>query len=93
VKEVSICVGSSCHLKGAHDVVEIFQKLLKKHDLEADIHLKASFCQGRCTDGVVITIDGEFITGVNPENARETFYNNFVDEGGDKDNGSQNECA
>ena len=85
MKEVSICVGSSCHLKGAHDVVEIFQKMLKKHDLEADLHLKASFCQGRCTDGVVITIDDEYITNVNPDNAREIFYSNFINEGGDKD--------
>lgn len=84
MREISICVGSSCHLKGAHDVVEIFQNMLKEYSLENQIHLKASFCQGRCTDGVVITVDGEFITGVNPENAREIFYNNFVDDGGDK---------
>jgi len=93
VTEVSICVGSSCHLKGAHDVVEIFQNMLKKYDLEDEVHLKASFCQGRCTDGVVITVDGEFITGVNPENAREIFYNNFIEDGGDNKSENQNESA
>lgn len=91
--EVSICVGSSCHLKGAHDVVEIFQKMLKKYDLEDDIHLKASFCQGKCTDGVVVTVEDEFITGVNPDNAREIFYNRFVDKGDGDNNENQNECA
>ena len=93
MKEVSICVGSSCHLKGAHDVVKIFQRMVKKHNLENELHLKASFCQGRCTDGVVITVDGEFITGVSPENAREIFYNNFINDGGDNKSENQNECA
>ena len=86
MKEVSICVGSSCHLKGAHDVVGIFQDMVKKHELSEEIHLQASFCQGRCTDGVVVTVDGELITGVSPENASEIFYNRFVsDDSGDND--------
>ncbi len=92
MKDVSICVGSSCHLKGAHDVVKIFRNMVEKHNLGDEIHLKASFCQGRCTDGVVITVDGELITGVNPENASEIFYNNFVEDGGGN-NGREDECA
>lgn len=84
MKEVSICVGSSCHLKGAHEVVEIFKKLQKENELQDKIHLKASFCQGHCTDGVVVTVNDELIKGVNPKNASEIFYNNFVKDG-DKD--------
>ena len=78
MKEVSICVGSSCHLKGAQDVVRIFKDMQSKYDMEDKIHLQASFCQGRCTDGVVVTVDGKLITGVKPENASEIFYNTFV---------------
>ena len=86
MKEVSICVGSSCHLKGAHDVVEIFKDKVKEYDLKDEIHLKASFCQGKCTDGVVVTVDNEFLTGVNPENAAEIFDQVFME--GDKNNES-----
>ena len=67
--EVSICVGSSCHLKGAPEVVNIFKKLHKEYDLTDKVHLKASFCQGHCTNGVAVNIDREEIIGVNPENA------------------------
>ena len=30
MKTVTICIGSSCHLKGSHDVVLRLQKLIKK---------------------------------------------------------------
>ena len=86
MKEVSICVGSSCHLKGAYDVVEIFKEKVKEYDLEDQIHLKASFCQGKCTDGVVVTVDDKLLTGVNSDNAGEVFYQEFVE-------GENNECA
>lgn len=94
MKEVSICVGSSCHLKGAHDVVKIFQKMVKEHELSDEIHLKASFCQGRCTNGVVVTVDGELITGVSPENASEIFHNRFIaKKRGEKSSGETDECT
>ena len=86
MKEVSICVGSSCHLKGAYDVVEIFKAKVKEYELEDQIHLKASFCQGKCTDGVVVTVDDKLLTGVNSDNAEEIFYQEFVE-------GEENECA
>lgn len=62
--EVKICVGSSCHLKGAPEVVEKFKSLIKEKELEDTINLKASFCQNNCTTGVNITIDGTKISNV-----------------------------
>jgi NADH:ubiquinone oxidoreductase subunit E len=32
--EIAICVGSSCHLKGSHDVIEAFTEEVKKRHLE-----------------------------------------------------------
>ncbi|MFW6377868.1 MAG: (2Fe-2S) ferredoxin domain-containing protein [Bacillota bacterium] len=85
--EVSICVGSSCHLKGAADVVNTFKKLHKKFELNDKVHLKASFCQEHCTNGVAVNIDGKIITGVNPANAADKFKEYLVE--GDS-NGSFN---
>ncbi len=45
---VSVCVGSSCHMKGSYQVIKTFQELIKKNQLEDVIELKASFCMGRC---------------------------------------------
>lgn len=83
--EVSICVGSSCHLKGAADVINIFKQLHNEYDLENKVHLKASFCQGCCTDGVAVSIDGRIIKGVNPANAANKFKQNLM--AGDSDGG------
>ncbi|MGM0602967.1 MAG: (2Fe-2S) ferredoxin domain-containing protein [Bacillota bacterium] len=73
MKKVSICVGSSCHLKGAAEVVDIFKKLHKKLNLEDKVDLSASFCQGNCTNGVNVVIDGEIIPDVGPGNAEKIF--------------------
>ena len=65
---IQICVGSSCHLKGSEQVVELFQKAIEERDLADKITLAGSFCIGRCNrEGVTVQIDDEIVTGVTPE--------------------------
>ncbi len=69
---VSICIGSSCHLKGSEKLVELFQEKIKDEHLEDDVVLSGSFCLGRCNRvGVTVSvgdgIDEEIIPGVTPE--------------------------
>ncbi len=69
---VSICVGSSCHLKGSERLVELFQQKIAEEGLENDIILSGSFCLGKCNRvGVTVSVgDGineEVIPGVTPE--------------------------
>ncbi|SFL38607.1 (2Fe-2S) ferredoxin domain-containing protein [Halanaerobium salsuginis] len=73
MQKVLICVGSSCHLKGAEKVVAIFKDLIEKYKLQNSIELSASFCQGNCTEGVNIAINGNKIAAVNEENAAAIF--------------------
>lgn len=57
--EISICIGSSCHLKGAHDVVKVLERLIQLYHLEGKVELKGSFCMGECTsNGVCVEVDG-----------------------------------
>lgn len=56
---VTVCVGSSCHLKGAREVIERFNELLKGHGLQNKVSLKGSFCMERCGEGVNWQIDDE----------------------------------
>ncbi|GAB6099687.1 NAD(P)H-dependent oxidoreductase subunit E [Halanaerocella petrolearia] len=76
MKEIIVCVGSSCHLKGAPKVIEKLKKLVAKYS-ELDINLKASFCLGKCTEGctegVVVKFDGEPVTNVNSDNITDIF--------------------
>ncbi len=69
---VSICIGSSCHLKGSEKLVELFQKKINEEKLDDDIVLTGSFCLGKCNRvGVTVSVgDGineEIIPGVTPE--------------------------
>ena len=71
---ISICVGSACHLKGAHGVLHAFATLLEKHQVAGKIDMEGCFCQGRCTEGVVIKINNEMITNV----TKDQVYNLFL---------------
>ncbi len=69
---VSICIGSSCHLKGSERLVELFQEKIREDELDEDIVLSGSFCLGKCNRvGVTVSVgDGiheEIFPGVTPE--------------------------
>ena len=70
---ISVCVGSSCHIKGAPEVIEKFQKLISDYDLYNLVELKGVFCLERCTEGVTIDIDGNIYSAVYPDAAVDIF--------------------
>jgi NADH:ubiquinone oxidoreductase subunit E len=77
---VQICVGSSCHLKGSQEIVELFEKAVAEHRLEDEVVLSGSFCIGKCNRmGVTVQVDEEIHVGITPENFREFFQTNILD--------------
>jgi len=77
---VQVCVGSSCHLKGSGEIVELFQKALEEYHLENDVVLSGSFCIGKCNRvGVTIQVNDDVHVGVTRENFREFFSKNILD--------------
>ncbi|MGN0453067.1 MAG: (2Fe-2S) ferredoxin domain-containing protein [Ruminococcus sp.] len=76
---IQICVGSSCHLKGSEEVVNLFQKALERYNLDAEVTLMGSFCIGQCNRvGVTVTIDDVVHTGVTPEIFQSFFEENVL---------------
>ena len=73
---ITICVGSSCHLKGSRQVVEQLQSLVAQHRLESGVELCGAFCMGNCTRGVSVMLDGELFS-LRPEDVK-AFFNNEV---------------
>lgn len=73
MKEITVCIGSSCHVRGAHRIIDRVKVLLQTNGLEGHVRLKASFCQGRCTKGVVVSFDDRIYTGVSPGTIDELF--------------------
>lgn len=74
--KVQICIGSSCHLRGSQDVINILTKLVREHPGDVPIELCGSFCMGACSQGVSVRI-GENIYHVKPEDA-EDFYHEII---------------
>ena len=71
---VQVCVGSSCHLKGSEEIVELFQKAVETHHLEQEITLAGSFCIGKCNRiGVTVQVDDDIHVGITKENFKEFF--------------------
>lgn len=76
--EIKICVGSSCHLRGSEELVELFQKKIEEYSLQNEIELVGSFCAEKCNRvGVTLTVDGEVVTGVTLEGF-ENFFSEKV---------------
>lgn len=75
---IQICVGSSCHLKGSEDIVELFRKYIAENALDDKIVLTGAFCSGRCNrEGVTVTVGDEVYTGITRDNFSE-FWNKSV---------------
>lgn len=55
--QISVCIGSACHLKGSYDVIDKLQELVEEAKLGNQIELKAVFCLGNCQNGVSVKID------------------------------------
>lgn len=78
MKIVHICIGSACHLKGSHDIIDIFKTLIDVYHLEDKLELKAAFCTGNCTQAVAVEKwDGEVLS-LNKENAKEQFISRIL---------------
>lgn len=74
--KVTVCIGSSCHIKGSRQVVEQLQNLISENKLEEKVQLGGTFCMGECQRGVCVTVDDTFYS-VTPETTEEFFNNNI----------------
>lgn len=62
--EVSVCVGSSCHLKGSYEIIQRLQELISSNHLEEQVLLSGSFCLASCGQGVTIKINQQLFHAV-----------------------------
>jgi len=70
---VTICVGSSCHIKGAREMIACFNDLLIKKGLQDKVELKGAFCMEHCGKGINWKINEEIITSSSVEVGAKTF--------------------
>ena len=70
---VTVCVGSSCHIKGAREMITRFNDFLTKEGLEDKVELKGSFCMERCGEGINWMIGDEILSSPSAAEGAETF--------------------
>lgn len=76
--KVTVCIGTSCHIKGSRHVVEQLQYLISENGLSDKVELGGTFCMGKCQAGVCVTI-GDEIFSVSPETVEDFFKENILD--------------
>ncbi len=77
---VTVCVGSSCHIKGARNVIECFSDMLKENNLADKVELKGSFCMEQCGGrGVNWRIDDEQFTSATCDDAVAIFRRRLLE--------------
>lgn len=55
--KVTVCIGSSCHIKGSRQVVEGLQYYINESGLGDKVELCGTFCMGKCQQGVCVMVD------------------------------------
>ncbi|MGH4123970.1 MAG: (2Fe-2S) ferredoxin domain-containing protein [Clostridium sp.] len=71
--DLSVCVGSACHIKGSYNVINNFQQIIEEYNLSDKVQLKAIFCLGHCTKGVSVKIDDSEVYSVSGTTSRKFF--------------------
>jgi len=76
---VTVCVGSSCHIKGAREMIARFNDFLTEEGLEDNVELKGSFCMERCGEGINWQINDEILSSPSAEAGAEMFRKKIVE--------------
>ena len=75
--KVTVCIGSSCHIKGSRQVVEQLQKLIAENNVSDKVELGGTFCLGNCQSGVCVSVD-DVCQSVYHETVGEFFANEIL---------------
>jgi NADH:ubiquinone oxidoreductase subunit E len=70
---VTVCVGSSCYVRGSDRVAESLQRLIARHGLEGKVELNGAFCMEHCSLGVTVKVGDRIYSQVMPDEVDEFF--------------------
>lgn len=70
--QVTVCVGSSCHVRGSRAVLRRFAEIIQAEGLGDRVSLVGSFCMERCDEGMNWRFNEEDISSTSVEEAVQT---------------------
>lgn len=56
--EITVCMGSACFARGNEQNLEFIENYSKENNLNVNIILSGSRCEGKCAEGPNIIING-----------------------------------
>ena len=74
--KITVCIGSSCHIKGSRQVVETLNRQIGEYNVTDKVELGGTFCMGKCQQSVCVELEGE-VFSVSPDTA-EAFFKKAV---------------
>src|SRR5271157_2879038 len=78
MRVITVCVGSACHLKGSHEIINYFKEAMAEAGLEGKVELKGTFCMDQCTDGANLLIDEQIFHANSIDEARQIFQTEIL---------------
>ncbi len=80
MKELSVCIGSSCHVRGSYNVIQTFTQCIERYALHDKVEFKSSFCMKQCDSGAVgVKFDGRRYS-IPSDKAEEFFIEEILPE-------------
>lgn len=71
---ITICVGSSCSLRGSDELASELFRLIEKEKLEGLVDIIGAFCMDACSKGVSVRVGDMEFSGIQPQQAEDFFY-------------------
>jgi NADH:ubiquinone oxidoreductase subunit E len=59
---ISVCIGSSCHIKGSKQIIDRLKQLTAEHGLTEKLEIKAVLCMDNCMEGACVRLDGRMFS-------------------------------
>ena len=75
---ITICVGSSCTLRGSDELASELFQLIKKENLEGLVDIVGAFCMDACSKGVSVRVGEQEFSGIRPGEAETFFYKEVI---------------
>jgi NADH:ubiquinone oxidoreductase subunit E len=74
--QIEICIGTTCHLMGAADILNVLEILRDGvDDAVLDISLATCLGDGECTGGPKVRVDGQLLTRATTDSVKEAIVN------------------
>lgn len=75
---ITICVGSSCSLRGSDELASELFRLIEKEKLEGLVDIVGAFCMDACSKGVSVRVGDREFSGIRPGDAESFFYKEIL---------------